>query len=867
MTPRERTARLPAVTPAAQQILQPKSTIAAVLGEKGTGKTTVTGLLTPCTSDMLDSVLDDGDGVSGLDALESLLRSPVEAVLDVRLVLEAPVVKEHSLDPERESAVYDALGLVHEAASADHAIECAGHVEMASEAVKVEPDWVDSSSTVHAEHTTEPLADPTTTHPPTAAAVAVARPAFRPFRPTTSKMAIFQSQTQRRKHRNGTQGRRGYAHGHPPGSSGPDPSSPSSQIFSRTRSRTRTRGGGMGGGGAGGGTTMLEQVVNVDHVVRLARKNPAALVDRLYAGRPATSPVKARAGGVSIDSKAPMVGGGGGGGVKTLNIATGSSKKRKVVSVVLDDEGRPVRWGAGIPAATTATVASGDARGGEVGTQGRAQGATSAANPPGVNDKPPEPEPVLHFGRNLPICSNCGITESSSWRTKGKGGQRVCNGESLMPIHIRQSPANPGPVACGLYWNNKGKMRPKELWEKDIARWKKRRAKAAEKSANATTSTATATPVPVPAATVIKSEPVSARRLSVPIPIPSAEVVRNSLNLAVGRTTTHASLKRNLSAMAEKEAQLRADQRKTHAAGSRTEQLASDKENVHDRRRVQPCLPTPPGNATTAPAHRTATSALQPLDTNAKAHASIPLLQQIKESPEAVLKRYLGETPFSLVPADHMPLSDDGSRGSRAHAHTRSPAASPTEVGSVRHSQEDPIEWGTASDLAGLFRFSQQAESVVSLATTAHHPQEHRVSHTEADVGGHLGSDEFTMMDVDDAQINLMQPEHADLAGEEDPFAAELAAAPYSTGSSPARQPFDWKDLPPSSPPVMYDDEVDHAAALWSSSPETSPVDFGTISVKEVSPMKPVGEDMQNLLQSLEQSAQAEALRLINESA
>lgn len=409
-------------------------------------------------------------------------------------------------------------------------------------------------------------------------------------------------------------------------------------------------------------------------------------------------------------------------------------------------------------------------------------------------------------------------------------------------------------------------MRPKELWEKDIARWKKRRAKAAEKNANAATSTATATPVPVPVAvaTVIKSEPVSARRL--PVPTPSAEVAQNSLHPAVGRTTTNAGLKRNLSAMAEKEAQLRADQRKSHAAGSRTEQLASDKENVHDRRRVAPSLPTPV-NATTAPAHRTATSALQPVHPNANAHTSMPLLQQIKESPEAVLKRYLGETPFSLVPANHMPLSDDGSRGSRAAARTRSPATSPTEVGSVRHSQEDPIEWGTAPDLAGLFRLSQQAESVVSLATTVHHPQEHGISQTEPDVGGHLGSDEFTMMDVDDAQIDLMQPGHTNLEMEADPCAADLTAAPYSTGSSPARQPFDWKDLPPSSPPVMYDDEVDHAAALWSSSPETSPVDFGTISVKEVSPMKPVGEDMQDLLQSLEQSAQAEALRLINESA
>jgi hypothetical protein len=409
-------------------------------------------------------------------------------------------------------------------------------------------------------------------------------------------------------------------------------------------------------------------------------------------------------------------------------------------------------------------------------------------------------------------------------------------------------------------------MRPKELWEKDIARWKKRRAKAAEKAAATTT---TATPAATSNGIVAKTEPLSAHRPSAPQS--SNMNTQSNSNLAAPQTATGTGLKRNLSAIAEKEAQLRADHRKSHVKGPRTEQLATagagsrNKENAHDQhqnlsRMVLGISSSEP------PSHRHAGSALQPVHVNDGIHTSAPLIQQIKESPEAVLKRYLGETPFSLVPANHMPLSDDGSRGSRANTRTRSPATSPTEVGSVRHSQEDPIDWGTAPDLAGLFRLSQQAESVSSLATTVNRPQEYGASTTEADIGGHLGSDEFEMMEMDDQQIEMMQQNDPEFEIHPETFGADLPVATRSAQSSPAHQPFDWKNLPPSSPPVMYDDEVDHAAALWSSSPETSPVDFGTISVKDITPMKPVGEDMQDLLQSLERSAQAEALRLINES-
>lgn len=401
-------------------------------------------------------------------------------------------------------------------------------------------------------------------------------------------------------------------------------------------------------------------------------------------------------------------------------------------------------------------------------------------------------------------------------------------------------------LACGLYWNNKGKVRPKELWEKDIARWKKRRAKAAEKSASSGRATTASTPAP-------KAEPVPVSyRSAVKADAPLAKS-----NLAPQTGTT--GLKRNLSAVAEQEAQQRADHRKSLHAKSRTEQLAGkgdvvrgNKENVLDRvetptavntaaPRMDPCPTTcaqRPGNANPSPYH-----------------IPSPLMQQLKEHPEAVVKRYLDT-------AVHLPVNAPAG-DSQATTQARSPATSPTETGSVIHTADEANQWGDA-DLAGLFKLSQsqKAESVGSFATTVNHPQESAVPRAAENVGGYLGSDEFAMEGVEQ---DAMYQDGTDFGMETDPYGQGLPSGMQSVAnSSPAGRPFDFSQLPPSSPPT-YQDEVDHAAAIWSSSPETSPVDFATISVKEVSPLKPMGEGMDDLLQSLERSAQAEALRLINE--
>lgn len=401
--------RLP---PAQEQVLQPKSTIASILLEKNAGKTTVTGTLIPAESHILESALDDAsnDAISGLEALEKMLQSGITAVLDVQLVFSAPIKTDGSsmdayLDAERERAVYEALGLACESHSSKRANAGDVFTDATSKVtVKAEPQWTDSSSDVRTETVVK-----------TESRKSSARAAFRPFRPTTSKMAIFESQTQKRKQ--GMIGRRGFHQIQ----SDTEQTSPST-IFSRTRSRTRL----------GMGTTMLEQVLNVDNVVRLARKNPSALVERFLSGHPATSPVKAKGNGTGFTIDALPHLGRVASTVKTLNIATGSSKKRKVVSVVLDDEGRPVRWGAGmVSSSSSAHVATAGGARDQVETEARGQEASAKAKVVVANKKP-EPEPLIHFGRNLPICSNCGITESSSWRTKGKGGQRVCNGESLI---------------------------------------------------------------------------------------------------------------------------------------------------------------------------------------------------------------------------------------------------------------------------------------------------------------------------------------------------------------------------------------------------------------------------------------------------
>jgi hypothetical protein len=394
-------------------ILQPKSTIASILLEPGTGKTTVLGTLVPAESHMLDSFSDAAEG--GVEALARAVES-VQAVLDVHVVLGSSTVGFNgALDDGRERQVLRALGLVGYSDVSD--VE-----DMSMPLVKSEPDWTDSSYTPYESSSIKhETSDPSSSRVTTPRAAA-----FRPFRPTCSKMAIFESQSQSRKA--GMNGRRRH---HP---LDPAQTSPSN-IFSRTRSRTRL---GMG--------SMLEQVANVDNVVRLARKNPSALVERFLSGYTATSPVKQKGNGngFTIDAR-PRLSARLEGSVKTLNIATGSSKKRKVVSVVLDDAGRPVRWGAGTvlppvvavapvnhvlpPTTTTTTTTTGPVKA----SLPRA-GAASTGKSGGKNDSQSQ------FGRNLPICSNCGITESNTWRTKGKGGVRVCNGESN--LHLLSPPIN-----------------------------------------------------------------------------------------------------------------------------------------------------------------------------------------------------------------------------------------------------------------------------------------------------------------------------------------------------------------------------------------------------------------------------------------
>lgn len=410
-------------------------------------------------------------------------------------------------------------------------------------------------------------------------------------------------------------------------------------------------------------------------------------------------------------------------------------------------------------------------------------------------------------------------------------------------------------------------MRPKELWEKDIARWKKRRAKAAEKNAatGAARAETAATPAPKEA---VKGEPASVGNKP-----PASNTTENMQQPRTNAPAAPTSLKRNLSAIAEQETQQRADQRKQQHTKSRTEQLANHdsgpttavhgKENVASHGRGTPVAVCSGGQAADSGATSNAI-ALQPSTANSAAY-EIPaaVLQQLNQIPEAVLKRYLGQSPLDLVPAGTA-ISVD--RRSQANSQ-RSPATSPTEVGSITDSQNEIIEWGDA-DLAGLFRLSQsqQAESVVSFATTVNHPLEPMPT-SGVDVGGHLGSDEFAMDGIEGQQNETTYQDGTEFALETDPYALDLPSrANNEVNSSPVRRPFDFSQLPPSSPPMYDQDEVDHAAALWSSSPETSPVDFGTISVKEVSPLRPTGGAMDDLLQSLERSAQAEALRLINES-
>lgn len=400
-----------------EQVLQPKSTVASVLREKGTGKTTVTGRLIPAGSHILETVFDElyanDSSATGVKALERQSQQAISAILEVELVLSSPISMDNSahtqtlLTRDNEREVFHALGLLWESQVTSTRSETSTRSQHVTK-VKPEPEWSSSSSDAilgdsssmtelssSAKRTTFSTGTP-----------------FRPFRPTSSKMALFEYQSR-------TRAARREQHYSSDPSSMSRQNSPSN-IFSRTRSRTRL---GMG--------STLEQVANVSNVVRLARKNPSALVERFLSGQTATSPIKRRnhGNGFTID-EAPKIAKVTP-AVKTLNIATGSSKKRKTVSVVIDDAGRPIRWGVGAespvkpPVMAAASSAIVNQRSSQLNNNSGVRSDSTSVS--GVAAIKKGPDSRAQFARNLPICYNCGITESGTWRTQGKG-QRVCNG-------------------------------------------------------------------------------------------------------------------------------------------------------------------------------------------------------------------------------------------------------------------------------------------------------------------------------------------------------------------------------------------------------------------------------------------------------
>ncbi|KAJ9119829.1 hypothetical protein QFC24_005542 [Naganishia onofrii] len=853
-----------------EQVLQPKSTLAAVLQEKGAGKTTVTGCLIPAGSHILETVFDDllSDHLSatGVEALARQSEQAIPAILEVELMLSAPISMDNSahahtlLSMENEREVYQALGLVcGTGVTSTHSGTPSQTRDSARlqpvVRVKPEPEWTSSSSADVLEDSTSTIELSSSSQ----GATYPARTPFRSFRPTSSKMALFEYQSRNRKSRRDQH----YTSSDP--SSISRQNSPSN-IFSRTRSRTRL---GMG--------LTLEQVANVSNVVRLARKNPSALVERFLSGQTATSPIKRRshASGFTIDEVPKMAKVTP--AVKTLNIATGSSKKRKTVSVVIDEAGRPIRWGVGAESPVKpAVIAASNAVVNQVSNQASSvsDGRRDSTSVSGLASFKKGTESRAQFARNLPICYNCGITESGTWRTQGKG-QRVCN-------------------ACGLYWNTKGRVRPKELWEKDIARWNRRKAakaKAAGTNANSSSGTGRAatstTPAPKDVALVAGRKPSTASN----VPFTHSNAISaqtNRLNVPAesGISYGGSGLKRNLSAVAEKEAQIHADSRRTQLAQARREQLSSPgqtstespKMTEGNKENVATCMnsnnsavqTSPVANLVNSfkrenetPVRLKTTSILHSINDNQRGSCEhvTPHVQRIKENPEAVLKRYLSETVFSLVSANHLPLSDDGSRQSQGKSQSHSPATSATELGSELGSIQD-IDWGNVNDLAGLFKLSQSVESVGSVITTenqhSHFPDPtNRVEQAQGQLetaGVVSGGQEH--------QVNTDLPESMNSEWE------QLNPASFDgSSSSPACVPFDFSQLPPSSPPIVptNDDELAQAA-FWMSSPLTSPVDFGTISEKEVSPLKKIMNDLGDGMPNTDAYEQAEALELISQT-
>ncbi|WWD17083.1 hypothetical protein CI109_101520 [Kwoniella shandongensis] len=395
------------------------------------------------------------------------------------------------------------------------------------------------------------------------------------------------------------------------------------------------------------------------------------------------------------------------------------------------------------------------------------------------------------------VCWNCGRTKSAVWRTKvmedGKS-VRVCN-------------------ACGLYWNKMGAMRPPTLWGDvdDDPNYRPRKDKKA--AAAARSSSGTVMP---------SSEP----------DIPAERIDKAHARSSEG-------FKRTLSAVVEQDAK--------RIAGLR-HKVPMPKSTLQQSTKPVPMTSPPRGSTSAAKSLRNAkwngdavAGASSPGGWMEPMHQSISSSGQKRdnfnpvnqnESPASTIRRMFGPgsstnnntTPVPASDANiqtlDMPLSDDGNN----------PKA------------DTQVEWHT--DLSAFFDvdgFSMPPATnhETTLANRTHGisppagPTDfHRALSSGArrrrEAAKHNGSSSSTSSAARTAHVAT------DPTTDEDDVLSQLFNRTSSVGmesSSPA--PFDFSQLPPSSPPLSMvgSDHLPHSALLLSS-PDESPNHFSPMDMK-----------------------------------
>lgn len=386
-------------------------------------------------------------------------------------------------------------------------------------------------------------------------------------------------------------------------------------------------------------------------------------------------------------------------------------------------------------------------------------------------------------GQSTSMCYNCGRVKSYVWRqlTLDDGNVvTICNGMSaqLLPACIRDCRADM-TLACGLYKNRHGHMRPPSMWEGVDDEVKTLRLGGqTQTQAAAAASAAPSSDIDMPATRV--------------------------------DSASASAFKRTMSSVVNKDAKRIASLRKPNVPLPRPTPLS----------KPMPMTSPPRGSASAtktvphAHAHPNGISAPPPLPMAASSPA-VKTRHTVKteptqedhdefdpnESPGTAIRRILG-TNMPLQSLD-MPLSDDieGGRG-----------------GASRQEQGDTVDW-SSTDISTFFNLDSfempagpdgHGHGARPPASHSHQPQPPPFARTHSTrmaythTGGGGGSSAST--------------------GEEDDVLSQLFNRTSSIGafdgigSSPRPMPFDFSQLPPSSPPVSASDlDLGHSVLLLSS--------------------------------------------------